>query len=98
MALDCTALHLPTVAGWPASVLADPVQVLVTGASGFVGSRLGPALEAAGHEVRAMTRRPERYSGAGTPVAGDVGDEQEGQGGSGAHQRSVSIATGSMSA
>jgi uncharacterized protein YbjT (DUF2867 family) len=51
------------------------VRVLVTGASGFVGGRLAPALEEAGHEVRAMTRRPERYSGAGTPVPGDVGDE-----------------------
>ena len=51
------------------------VQVLVTGASGFVGSRLTPALEEAGHEVRAMTRKPDRYSGAGTPVAGDVTDE-----------------------
>ncbi len=47
----------------------------MTGASGFVGSRLATALEEAGHEVRAMTRRPERYRGAGTPVAGDVGDE-----------------------
>ncbi|MGZ6793616.1 MAG: NAD(P)H-binding protein, partial [Mycobacteriales bacterium] len=43
-------------------------------ASGFVGRRLCPALEEAGHEVRAMTRRPEDYRGAGEPVAGDVGD------------------------
>lgn len=51
------------------------VRVLVTGASGFVGSRLAPALEEAGHEVRAMTRHPDSYSGAGTAVQGDVGDE-----------------------
>ena len=51
------------------------MKVLVTGASGFVGSRLSAALEEAGHEVRAMTRKPERYEGPGTPVAGDVGDE-----------------------
>jgi uncharacterized protein YbjT (DUF2867 family) len=40
-----------------------------------VGGRLAPALEEAGHEVRAMTRHPDRYEGAGTPVAGDVSDE-----------------------
>jgi uncharacterized protein YbjT (DUF2867 family) len=51
------------------------MRMLVTGASGFVGSRLVAALEGEGHEVRAMTRRPERYQGAGRPVAGDVGEE-----------------------
>jgi uncharacterized protein YbjT (DUF2867 family) len=48
--------------------------VLVAGASGFVGRRLCAALVAAGHETRAMTRRPESYDGAGQPVFGDVGD------------------------
>ncbi len=50
------------------------MQVLVAGASGFVGSRLCPALVAEGHEVRAMTRHPEDYDGAGTAVRGDVSE------------------------
>ncbi len=50
------------------------MKVLVAGASGFVGRRLCPALEDAGHEVRAMTRHPETYDGAGTPVRADVQD------------------------
>lgn len=50
------------------------MRVLVAGASGFVGKRLCPALADAGHEVRAMTRSPERYSGVGEPVRGDVAD------------------------
>jgi uncharacterized protein YbjT (DUF2867 family) len=50
-----------------------PQTVLVAGASGFVGSHLCPALAEAGHDVRAMTRRPAEYDGAGTAVAGDVG-------------------------
>jgi uncharacterized protein YbjT (DUF2867 family) len=48
--------------------------VLVTGATGFVGRRLVPALIEAGHAVRAMTRRPEEYDGPGDPVFGDVDD------------------------
>ncbi len=50
------------------------MKVLVAGASGFVGARLCPALEGAGHTVRAMTRRPAGYRGVGEAVAGDVGD------------------------
>lgn len=46
--------------------------MLVTGATGFVGRRLVPALLDDGHEVRAMTRRPEAYDGPGDAVAGDV--------------------------
>ncbi len=52
------------------------MKVLVAGASGFVGRRLGPALEEAGHEVRAMTRHPDTYEGAGEPVKADVGDPE----------------------
>jgi uncharacterized protein YbjT (DUF2867 family) len=50
------------------------LTTLVTGASGFIGSHLAPALEREGHVVRALTRRPEQYDGAGEPVAADVLD------------------------
>jgi uncharacterized protein YbjT (DUF2867 family) len=49
-------------------------RILVTGATGFIGRRLVPALIDEGHEVRAMTRHPETYDGPGDPVAGDVHD------------------------
>src|SRR5680860_1836247 len=49
-------------------------RILVTGATGFIGRRLVPVLLDGGHEVRAMTRRPESYDGPGEPVAGDVND------------------------
>ena len=49
-----------------------PEQVLVTGASGFVGSSLTEALEAEGYSVLAMTRHPDTYAGAGKPIFGDV--------------------------
>jgi uncharacterized protein YbjT (DUF2867 family) len=48
--------------------------VLVTGATGFIGRHLVPALVAEGHDVRAMTRHPETYEGPGEPVGADVAD------------------------
>lgn len=49
-------------------------SVLVTGASGFVGRRLVPELVGRGHQVKAMTRRPDSYAGPGVAVYGDVHD------------------------
>lgn len=51
-----------------------PISVLVTGASGFIGSHLSTRITESGHSVRAMTRRPDDYQGAGTAVYGDVAD------------------------
>jgi uncharacterized protein YbjT (DUF2867 family) len=55
----------------------DPT--LLTGASGYVGSHLLASLTAAGHDVRALTRRPER---ATLPAGTDVrrGDAVSGEG------------------
>src|SRR5689334_25306636 len=50
--------------------------VLVTGATGFIGRRLVPALLDAGHDVRAMTRHPETYDGPGEAVGADVMDAE----------------------
>ncbi|MDO7868067.1 NAD(P)H-binding protein [Nocardioides jiangxiensis] len=47
---------------------------LVTGATGFVGRHLVPALLDEGWHVRALTRHPERYDGPGEVVGGDVSD------------------------
>lgn len=48
--------------------------MLVAGASGFVGSHLCAALVREGHQVRAMTRHPDGYTGEGTAVHGDVAE------------------------
>jgi uncharacterized protein YbjT (DUF2867 family) len=51
-------------------------RILVTGATGFIGRRLVPALLEHEHEVRAMTRHPDTYDGPGEPVGGDVFDAE----------------------
>ena len=47
-------------------------RVLVAGGTGFVGRRLVRALVDEGHDVRVMTRDPDRYGGPGEAVRGDV--------------------------
>jgi uncharacterized protein YbjT (DUF2867 family) len=48
------------------------MNVLVTGASGFVGAALIPRLEAAGHMVRAYARRPDAVAPGVEVVQGDA--------------------------
>jgi uncharacterized protein YbjT (DUF2867 family) len=48
--------------------------VLVSGASGFIGSHVAARLAEEGYRVRAMTRRSGDYHGAGEPVDADVSD------------------------
>ncbi len=54
--------------------MSESPTVLVTGATGFVGARLTTELAKRGTTVRAMTRRPDDYAGAGEAVFGDVAD------------------------
>src|SRR5262249_11901246 len=56
------------------SARGETLTVLVTGATGFIGSRLVRALADDGHRVKAMTRHPDSYDGLGEPVGGDVFD------------------------
>jgi hypothetical protein len=47
--------------------LKEPHAVLVTGATGFIGSRLAQALTAAGHELIVLTRHPAKAAALSPP-------------------------------
>jgi uncharacterized protein YbjT (DUF2867 family) len=52
------------------------MRIAVTGATGFIGAAVAEALLDDGHEVTALTRHPDDYSGAGRAVHADIGDAQ----------------------
>lgn len=51
-----------------AAALPGRQRILITGATGFVGERLVAALTAAGHEVTALVRSPEKAARLAAPV------------------------------
>jgi uncharacterized protein YbjT (DUF2867 family) len=57
-------------------IIYEPMRILLTGASGFVGAALLPALLDSGHEVRALVRSRERYQSTirslSAELSGDV--------------------------
>ena len=60
--LPSTLLRLTAVRGQMKGTIQQPA-ILLTGATGCIGGRLLPALEAGGRAVRCMTRRPDALTG-----------------------------------
>jgi uncharacterized protein (TIGR01777 family) len=60
-------MHVSGAPGDLADALTRPHTVLLTGATGFIGSRLAQALSAAGHDVIALTRNPAKAIGLAPP-------------------------------
>lgn len=57
---------------------APKARIALTGATGYVGGRLRPRLEALGHPVRSLCRRPEFLRGSvsstSEAIRGDIRD------------------------
>lgn len=52
------------------------MKIAVAGASGFIGTALTSNLVDQGHDVTALTRRPDEYQGAGTAMYADINDAE----------------------
>jgi uncharacterized protein YbjT (DUF2867 family) len=73
---DVLALRVTAEGVWRSGPRRDiAMRVLVTGATGFIGSQLIPTLAARGHDVAVLTRDAEGYDGDGE---GDVDAVYEG--------------------
>jgi uncharacterized protein (TIGR01777 family) len=59
--------HLDSDAGALVDALKAPQAVLLTGATGFIGSRLAQALTAAGHDLIVLTRDPRKAAALPPP-------------------------------
>ena len=59
---------VPGPAAGLVAAMAPRQQVLVTGATGFIGKRLCEALSAAGHDVTALVRNPKLAGELSTPI------------------------------
>ena len=50
------------------------MKIAIAGATGFVGSALATLLQEQGHQVTALTRKPDQYRGAGSAMRADIND------------------------
>ncbi len=78
MTIPRSGAHFPDISG--RTVIIWAVEILLTGATGFVGSLLLPELLARGHTVRALARDPARLHEPPAEVQVHRGDVLSGEG------------------